>query len=268
LASLLLPALRNARAEGQTAHCLGTLHNLGVAATLYLEENDGYFWPYYVDVPDPGRGRQWWFGFEPDGPPSNPNQTHRPLDKTRSRLAPYLTGTTQDFRCPAFPYDTGRYFPKFSPPAGGYGYNTAAMGGFNQLVPGGGTSRSVREFGGRTADVFVFADGLHFDRLDYSSNPPLEQGFNEPAYIQWQDPTRYGSNVGINGGYGHFRHNGRAAVLYLDAHAAAQPARRPLHPYSSKGLGPVANLSDDAMRVRAIRRGSVTLYVDLIYGLE
>lgn len=236
--------------------------------TMYLDENDGSFWPYKVDLPNPDGGRRWWFGFEPGGPAPSPSQKLRPLDKTRGFLTEYLTGTQEDFLCPAFPYNGGKYFPKFAPPAGGYGYNTGGLGGFGWIDPSLSIPRKIQAFDGRTADVFALADGIHFDKLDYSSTPSLEQTFNEPPYIQWQPPSFFGSNVGVNGGYGHFRHLDRANVLFLDGHVASQPPRRPLHPYSSRGYGPVANLSDEALRVREIVKGSQTFEVDVIYGLE
>ncbi len=268
LVAVLTPALGRAREQARMARCMATLHNAGTALTLYLDDNNGAFWPYFEDLSGPAGGRRWWFGFEPHGPPGDARQTHRPLDKRAGFISPYLAASNEDLRCPSFPYDGGRYFPKFAPPAGGYGYNTAALGGFDQMAPGARHGRYLQEFDGRTSDVFALADGMHFDRLDYSSEEPLGQTFNEPPYIQWSDPAYFGSNVGVNGGYGHFRHNGRAIVLYLDAHVAGQPVRRPLHPYTGKGYGPVANLSDDALRVREIHRGPRTLNVDLIYGLE
>jgi len=269
LAAVLLPALGAAREEGRAASCIGNLRNLGVAANLYLQDNEDGFWPYFTDIVAPeGGGRLWWFGFEPGGPPANPRAPHRPLDKAEGFLSRYLTGTAEDLRCGSFPYGQGKYFPKFSPPAGGYGYNTAALGGYDQTDPSRRQPRRLQEFTGRTSDIFVFADGIHFDRLDYSGSGLLEQTFNEPPYIQWQDPAYFGSNVGVNGGYGHFRHNRRASVLFMDAHATLQPVRQPLHPYSNKGYGLVSNLSDESRRVRPVTRGPRVLLVDLIYGLE
>ena len=267
LLAILLPALGRAREEGRGALCAATLHNAGLATTLYFQDNGDLFWPYFVDTRGENGGRRWWFGFEPGGPASSRSQTHRHLDKAAGFLGPYLTGSPKDFRCPSFPYAGGKYFPKFSPHAGGYGYNSASLGGFNALNPFEHRPRSIQELDGQTSDVFVLADGIHFDRLDYSSSPPLAQTFNEPAYIQWQDPAFFSSNLGINGGFGHFRHNGRANVLYADAHVAGQPPRRPLHPYSGKGYGLVTNLSDDLMRTRPVTRGRRTMDVDLIYGL-
>jgi prepilin-type processing-associated H-X9-DG protein len=268
LLSIMLPALSRAREEGKAANCMATLHNAGLAMTVYLDENDGVFWPYYVDLPGLEGGRRWWFGFEPNGPPANPRQTNRFIDKSRGFLSSDLAGTADDFRCPAFPYGDGRYFPKFSPPAGGYGYNIAALAGLDQTNPSSNGPRRIQQFDGQTADTFALADGVHFDRLSYSGGSLIEQTFNEPAYIQWQDPTQFGTNAGVNGGFAHFRHNQRAMVLFLDSHAAAQPPRRQLHPYSAKGYGLMANLSDETLRSRLVTRGTRTLSVDLIYGLR
>lgn len=268
LIGLLLPALGRARESGRSVHCAGILHNAGIAMTLYLDDNEDTFWPYKVDVTGPDGGRRWWFGFEPGGPAFDPWQKHRPLDKTRGFLSKYLTGSDEDLLCPGFPYGDGLYFPKFSPNAGGYGYNTGALGGLNWIDPTVGAGRRVQEFDGRASEVFALADGIHFDRLDFSGDGMLNQPFNEPPYIQWQEPAFFGRNLGVNGGYGHFRHNGRANVLFLDAHAASQPVRRPLHPYSEKGYGPVSNLTDDTLAVREIEKGNLILKVDLIYGLN
>ncbi len=266
LVGVVLPVLGRAREAGRGSYCMGLLHNAGLATSMYVDDHEGSFWPYFVDVPGAGGGRRWWFGFEPGGPASNPNQKYRFIDKPAGLLGKYLSDETKELRCPSFPYASGKYFPKFSPPAGGYGYNTAALGGYNSLDPNA-TVRRIQHFGGRASDVFVFADGIHFDRLSFSGSGGLEQTFNEPAYIQWQDPSAFESNGGVNGGFAHFRHNGNANVLFIDGHSAAQPVRRPRHPYSAKGYGPVANLSDESLRVASVQRGSREWRVDVIYGL-
>ncbi|MFQ5411557.1 MAG: prepilin-type N-terminal cleavage/methylation domain-containing protein [Phycisphaerae bacterium] len=271
LLSILLPVLNHAREKGRAVHCAATLHNAGLAMTLYLDANQDRFWPYFEDVPataDTPGGRRWWFGFEPQGPATNPAQRNRPLDKSAGFLGPYLSASADDLRCPSFPYGEGRYFPKFTPAAGGYGYNTAALAGLNWLPALARPIRGLRAFGGRAAEVFALADGIHFDRLDYSGDAPLGQSFNEPPYIQWRPSSLFGSNVGVNGGFGHFRHNRRANVLFLDAHVAGQPVRRPLHPFSKQGYGPIANLSDESRRTDSFQIGNTNLDVDIIYGLR
>lgn len=267
LVAVLLPALSAARQAGRGSVCLAALRGAGLAMQMYLDDNDGSFWPYYVDLPGGGGGRRWWFGFEPGGPSVNPWQGNRVLVKREGFLGAYMTASPVDLLCPGFPFTSGRYFAKFSPAAGGYGYNTAGLGGHSWLDPTLSRPRKVQELAGRTSDIFALADGIHFDRLDYSGAAPLDQTFNEPAYIQWQDPSQFSRNSGINGGFAHFRHNDRAHVLYLDGHAAAQPPRRPMHPYSTKGFGPVGNLSDEALRTSTVQRGRVLFQVDKVYGL-
>lgn len=268
LTAVLLPALGNAREAGRSSVCIAALHQAGLGMTMYLDDNDGWFWPYYRDVTGPNGGRRWWFGFEPGGPSSNPAQPHRFIERSSGYLGKYLSASPQDFRCPSFPYDSGLYFAKFAPTAGGYGYNTGALGGYNWLDSSATGTRRIGELAGRTAEVFALADGIHFDRLDFSAGGTLDQPFNEPPYIQWQEPSLFTRNAGVNGGYAHFRHAGRAQALFLDGHAAGQPLRNTNHPYGLKGLGPIGNLSNESMGVIEIHKGSLTLRVDRIYGLK
>lgn len=263
LVSVLMPCLGHAREAGRGASCAASLRQAGLGLAMYLDDQDGSFFPYYQDIPMPDGGRRWWFGFEPGGPASNPSQKNRAIDKVAGFLGPYMSQTVKDFVCPSFPYASGGYSQKFAPSAGGYGYNIAGLAGFGN----GNKLRKLSEIAGKTSDMFALADGIHFDKLDYSSNPPLSQGFNEPAYILWQNPAQFASNAGVNGGYGHFRHVRSANVLYVDGHAAAQPVRRTLHPFSGRGLGPVANLSDDMLRTRAVQQGNAVQQVDVIYGV-
>lgn len=264
---ILLPALKSAREAGRSSVCLAALRGAGIGMQMYLDDNDGSFWPYYVDVAGSETGRRWWFGFEPGGPSANPLEGHRRLEKASGFLGKYLTASPVDLLCPSFPFSSGKYFAKFSPAAGGFGYNTAGLGGHGGIDPLDTTPRKIQELTGRTADIFALADGIHFDRLDYSGASPLDQTFNEPAYIQWQDPSLFSRNAGLNGGFAHYRHNSRAQVLYLDGHAGGQPVRRPQHPFSVKGFGPVGNLSDDSLRAVTIQRGRATFQIDIIYGL-
>lgn len=267
-AAVMLPALSQARQAGRSSVCLAALRCAGLAAQLYADDNDGYFWPYFTDIAGADGGRRWWFGFEPGGPAATGGGRHRTLDRSSGFLSKYLTATLVDLRCPSFPYASGKFFPKFSPEAGGFGYNAAALAGVGAGGASSGGPRKMQDFAAESADVFVLADGVHFDRLDHSAGSIVNQPFNEPAYIEWQEPSLFSRNAGVNGGFGHFRHNGLAQSLYIDGHAAGQPPRRPLHPYSAADIGPVANLSDDALRTVEVRQGRATFHVDRIYGLR
>ncbi|MFA5393988.1 MAG: type II secretion system protein [Candidatus Ratteibacteria bacterium] len=45
LSGLLLPALSKAREAGRTAVCISNLRQLVLAATMYADDNDGYYMP-------------------------------------------------------------------------------------------------------------------------------------------------------------------------------------------------------------------------------
>ena len=197
LLAIMAPSLRRAKAQAITTCCLVNLHHLGLAAQLYLDANDGYYWPYYTDAAD-GSGRAWWFGFEEGFPNGGRN---RPLDKTRWALADYL-GTTDDaLECPRFPWDSPHYYPKFAGRMATYGYNRR-LGS----TPGA-PARRREHFAGRSSDVFLLADAVHYDFK-------INKRFNAGHYIEFS-PGRG------PGGYAHYRHDDRANILYLDSHAAS-----------------------------------------------
>lgn len=76
LASLLLPALLQARERARAAACRGNLHQLALGVLMYADENTEYFpWPGDVDrnlQPD------WVFGGQPDNFPMNPEKWKDP----------------------------------------------------------------------------------------------------------------------------------------------------------------------------------------------
>ncbi len=187
--SIMLPALGAVRRRARQGVCLSHLHQLGLASTMYLNENKETVWPYFQNV---SGGRKWWFGFEPGGPGSGAN---RPLDKSRSVLAPYLSTTSDTFQCPTFPYEDSEYFPKFDRHGASYGFNVRLA------------NDRLAQYAAEESSVFLFADAIHFD-----FNP----GFNEGHYIT------HNANAAMASGYAHFRHQGAAQAVMLDGHAAAQ----------------------------------------------
>ncbi|MEX0652493.1 MAG: prepilin-type N-terminal cleavage/methylation domain-containing protein [Phycisphaeraceae bacterium] len=205
LVSLLLPALANARLAARTAVCGSNLRQLGIAGQMYLDDHAGVFWPYFQDS---GAGRQWWFGLE--SAPIDFTQPDRPLDLTRSAFAPYLTTQGEHFQCPNFPYDHPDFYNKFAHRTASYGYNVHLAGG---LFPGA-TPHRRQQYDGRTSEVALFADAVHFD---------FGTRVNEGHYLL-HTPV-----ITTPSGYAHFRHHQNAQVLYLDGHVAPQPLHGPAH---------------------------------------
>jgi prepilin-type N-terminal cleavage/methylation domain-containing protein len=214
LIALLLPSLSKARSTARRTVCAANLRQLGTAAAAYLDMNDGHYWRYYTDQTTPDVGRQWWFGFEPNGPGAA-GATDRPLDKLRSPLGPYTANLANLIQCPDFPYGDGLYFPKFDQHAASYGYNIQFLG------PAGGQTATRQTFASRSASVFLFADAVQFD---------FGATFNEGHYML------YTAGAASPSGYAHFRHwqgqSPYAQILFLDAHVDgevfAPPASRPV----------------------------------------
>ncbi|MBU0477224.1 prepilin-type N-terminal cleavage/methylation domain-containing protein [bacterium] len=59
LASMLLPALMQAREMGKRTKCLSNLRQLGMAIQMYVDDYDGWFRPYYVSTWSDYRWRYW-----------------------------------------------------------------------------------------------------------------------------------------------------------------------------------------------------------------
>jgi prepilin-type processing-associated H-X9-DG protein len=213
LMAVLLPNLSPARAKARTTVCASNLRSLGLALTLYLDENDRQLPRYYVNVaagsaPGGGAGRLWWFGFEPGGPGTG---TNRSLEPALSPLAPYTANLHHALQCPEFPYADGAFFPKFAVRAAAYGYNLN-LGPANPALSASANRYLTRPAGPTTgpAAIVAFADALHFD---------APTTFNEAHYLQYVPGCVQPS------GYAHFRHGvggGKAQYVLLDGHVEAQ----------------------------------------------
>jgi prepilin-type N-terminal cleavage/methylation domain-containing protein/prepilin-type processing-associated H-X9-DG protein len=217
LTAILLPNLGNARAKARQTVCASNLRQLGLAASAYLEYNEGHYWRYFTDQTTPEAGRQWWFGFEAGGPAAA-GTTNRPLDKAQSPLGPYTANLANLLQCPNFPYSDSAYFPKFNQHAASYGYNIQFLG------PAAGPTATRQTFARRAAEVFLFADGVQFD---------FGATFNEGHYLV------YTAGAASPSGYAHFRHGSsntpRAQILFLDGHVDGEPFVPP-------GCRPVAGM--------------------------
>jgi len=103
LASIILPAVSNAKGKGYGVVCLNNMRQLTLAWTLYAEDRDGYL-PYNYGCADTyatianGQFVNWannvmtWH-LEED----NTNETFL----ARGGLGPYLLGVVSPFRCPS-----------------------------------------------------------------------------------------------------------------------------------------------------------------------
>lgn len=193
LAAMLMPGLRKARESARTAKCAGNLHQLGFAMQMYLDDY-GYYFPFVDPVPG---GRLWYFGlespFNPGGAPGT-----RKLDRAKARLYPYFQTLNGIEICPSYDYRSPKWRQKFETVSYGYGYNMDGLQG-----------KTPNEIA-RPSEIACFADAAQINNFQApasSSNPMLEEFY----YIDSIEQTT------------HFRHNGRANVLYCDGHVASLP---------------------------------------------
>ncbi len=219
LASLLLPALSRARSQARSAQCVNNLRQLYLANTMYAAEHNGHYAPAAADMYDfmlpgvePGHfgGRQRWHGAR-----ATPNPD-TPFKYEDGPLFEYLPdGRIRE--CPVF-FEYTEHRPDgntFEGGAGGYGYNMAYVGSMLSVVedPVQAVRRGMHQDRiNNPSRTIMFADAampMPGRIVEYSFiEPPLAVSYNYPR----------GQEGGIASPTMHFRHYGRANVLWCDGH--------------------------------------------------
>jgi prepilin-type processing-associated H-X9-DG protein/prepilin-type N-terminal cleavage/methylation domain-containing protein len=197
LASLLMPALCRVRGSARAAVCASNLRQIGWAMQMYLQDHGRYFTYYETQ----GANRLWYFGLESPYPPFGfgpPKSRH--IDLTKAKLYPYLQTLHGIETCPSYDYRSPLWRQKFDQITWGYGYNRYGL-----------TTNNVGKLAGdvrNPARVICFADAAQVNTIQppaSASNPMLEESY----FVEF-------SNLSIP--TTHFRHNGRANVLFCDGH--------------------------------------------------
>ncbi len=190
LSAMILPAIRKARRRAKEAHCASNLRQLQLATVMYLTENDWRMFPFAQNAPE---GRLWYFGLESGYTVGEAEGTRR-LDKTRARLYPYIRSVGGIEVCPSLDYRSGYFKLKFQGASYGYGINFYLL---NKPFPRQNDS-----------EVALFADCAQVNTFQppaSPSNPLLEEFY----YVNAYEKTA------------HFRHGGRANVVFCDGHVKA-----------------------------------------------
>jgi prepilin-type processing-associated H-X9-DG protein len=196
LAALLLPGLRRSQASAERARCVNNLRQLGLATQMYWDDNNGACFRWELGLTN--GGRLYWFGWLQDGA-----EGQRDYDASPGALYPYLRGHSVGI-CPALNYSIAQFKLKATGAAYGYGYNRflSAANGQNAL-----TISKVQNVSG----AVLFADAAQvndFQSPASSDHPMLEEWY----YV---DTTTNYPN-------GHFRHVGKANVIFCDTHVAVE----------------------------------------------
>jgi prepilin-type N-terminal cleavage/methylation domain-containing protein len=215
LLGLLLPALGAARESGRGAVCLSNLRQLVLANTAYAEDSAGFYVPAAQDIFVGLGGTQRWHGQRKS--PGNGTAEENTFDPAYGPLANYIGHAGQVRFCPTFENQLDYDAPGFEKGTGGYGYNSAYIGGRADLF---GTSEDGARHTARTHDpanptaTVMFTDAAFF-RIVTGRNLLIEYSFAEMPFVQQfpGPPSTLRPAPSI-----HFRHQANTHVAWADAH--------------------------------------------------
>jgi len=225
LASILLPALSRARQQARAMECVSNLKQLYIANVIYASEAGGRYVPAAPDMFDftlPGAdpedfgGRIRWHGAR-----DTPNGTTS-FDPKRGPLAEYLPdGRVKE--CPVFSeFRRTEDAPNaFESGSGGYGYNMAYIGSMLSVNPDVVAAARKGMLDVRIAEpasTIMFADAA-LPQDGYI----VEYGFLEPPHpVSAAFPHGKPGDENLLSPSLHFRHYGRANVLWADGHVTSE----------------------------------------------
>jgi prepilin-type processing-associated H-X9-DG protein/prepilin-type N-terminal cleavage/methylation domain-containing protein len=196
LAGLLLPALLRGKVAAQRAKCLSNLHQFGIAAQMYWDDNAGNAFRYSGAVTN--GGQIYWFGWIGPGA-----EGQRPFDATLGALYPYLRGRGVEI-CPALNYASPEFKLKAAGAAYGYGYNLT-------LSPAPSRPAFNIHKLGHPSELAFLADAAQINTFQPPASP------TNPMLEEWY----YISND-TNQPNTHFRHAQRANVVFCDSHVGPE----------------------------------------------
>ena len=197
LASLLLPALARSQVSARRIKCYGNLRQLGLAAQMYWDENNGCAFRYRGGATN--GGDTYWFGWLSRG-----NEGARVFDPVPGALYPHLGGRGVEI-CPALNYALQQFKIKATGAAYGYGYN------YYLSAPTDQPPVSIARLS-RPADTVLLADAAQVNTFQPPAAPdhPMLEEF---YYLSTNEATA------------HFRHAHKAGTAFCDGHVASE---RPL----------------------------------------
>ena len=214
LAAILLPALSRARQEARAIQCMNNLRQLFLANAMYANEHNGHYVPAASDMDFGFGGCYRWHGVRVKPSPESA------FDPNQGPLVEYLPDARVK-ECPVFTEmkRAGEVPNAFESGSGGYGYNMAYIGGTGYLNDAPESYRFTT-LDSRVADpveTVMFADAA----LPQEGHL-IEYSFVEPPYFVSKDHPHGNPEWGYAAPSIHFRHNGRANVLWCDGHVSSE----------------------------------------------
>jgi len=210
LVTLVIVAAKQAIRSSSLATSANNIRQLAAGAAAYLGDNNYTFWKYRQNANTPAlmqqlgvpeRGVIWWFGFETLKSISS-GEGNRHFDPDLGPLAGYVPGGFRPDPSLAF---TGKALkPKYRFGYIGVGYNTHLGGGWM-----GGNPMRYSELE-KPHETVVFATSAQVNTFQAPASPknPMIEDF-------------YGFDDGATGNQPsiHFRHNGKAMVVFATGNA-------------------------------------------------
>ncbi len=196
LAALLLPSLSRGKMSAQRIKCVGNLHQLGLAAQMYWDDNSGNAFRYRSSFTN--SGDIYWFGWLEQGAEGT-----REFDATQSALFPYLQGRGVEI-CPSLNYASAQFKLKAKGAAYSYGYN------LHLSVPTGKPPVNVFKLK-RPVQLALFADAAQVNTFLAPASP--ENPMLEEFY--------YVTNS-VSEATAHFRHQKKANAVFCDGHVDSE----------------------------------------------
>lgn len=195
LIALLLPTLTQSKAAAQCLRCVSNLRQLGLAAQMYWDENNGCAFRYRGAATS--GGDIFWFGWLAHG-----SEGTRAFDPAYGALYPYLGGRGVEL-CPSLNYALSDFKLKARGAAYGYGYN------LHLSAPLGQPTVNLARVS-RPVELAVLADAAQVNTFQPPASPehPMLEEF---YYVNTSEATA------------HFRHRRQTAnLLFGDGHVAAE----------------------------------------------
>ncbi len=208
LLSILLPSLHGAREQARAAVCGSNIRQLALANTGYAFEHAGRLCPGAAGARLENRRR--WHGTRAGGDVE--------FDPCLGPLVPYLTADARIRECPSFAdYIRVGGFERGN---GGYGYNQSYIGRVLKKKSNGSFEIITDQTGvliervRRPAETLMFADtafaAMAEGVIEYSFAEPRLH----PEYLHYEG-ARMDPSI-------HFRHSGRANVVWCDGHVTRE----------------------------------------------
>jgi len=208
LASMLLPALQNARSTAKKAPCASNLKQLAMANQMYHDDYR-HFCPAWPD--NSGKsGPHRWYGYRED------SDWSAAPDLTQGQLYPYFHDV-KVLKCPSTQFRDN--FGAVARGAGGYGYGRC-LGNIKGTPSWGEGGYALSKFQKSPARVMMFSDVAAL--ADSSGNETMSDPVNGELVEGWYQFPFYSGTPNSKTTI-HFRHAGLTTTVgWCDGHADSQ----------------------------------------------